>query len=423
MENVNIICVDDEKVVLTALKSQLSRNFDNNYNIEIAESAEEALEIIDEIFQEEEIIPVIIADQIMPGMKGDEFLIKTHNNYPKINKILLTGQADANAVGNAVNKAKLYRYIAKPWDEADLILTIKEAIRSFFQDKELEEKNAELEELNINLEKKVEERTLELRNKNIILQNQQKQITDSINYAKKIQEAVLPDLNEFAENFADYFVLFKPKDIVSGDFYWFKKIDNYSIVVTADCTGHGVPGAFMSMLGASVLNEIIISADNLIAGQILDSMRIKIKTLLKQQGNINEQKDGMDLALYIIDNKSYKLQFAGAYNPLFIIRKSKLEILKPDKQPIAVYFREKNFTTHNYQLQKNDCLYSFSDGYSDQFGGENNSKFLTKNLKKLLISISDKKMNEQKEILENKFTSWKGNSEQTDDVIIIGVRI
>jgi len=428
MEKGTIICVDDEEIVLTGLKSQLGRHFEDEYDIETVTSAEEALEIIEDIIEEGEELPLVISDQIMPGMKGDDFLVRTHQIQGKTLKILLTGQADAKAVGNSVNNANLYRYMSKPWEESDLVLTVKEALRSYSKDQELELKNAELEKMNHSLEAKVQERTIQLQSKNKELQEQKDEIVSSITYAKRIQEAVLPSPEYIQEILSENFILFKPQSIVSGDFYWMKKIKNFLIIATADCTGHGVPGAFMSMLGSSFLNEIVTVRSLDSSGQILDKLRAKIKKSLRQRGDVGEQKDGMDIAFYIIDTETLELQFSGAYNPLLIIRKdAKGEpeqiSIKADRQPIAVHVIEKEFTTQKVQLQKGDCLYTFSDGFSDQFGGENDRKFKIKNFKKLLTDNYEKPMSQQQQILDDAFENWRGNTPQVDDVLVIGLKI
>lgn len=294
------------------------------------------------------------------------------------------------------------------------------------------------------LEELIKKRTLEIENsrqevekQRDIAYKQKQEILDSIRYAQKIQEAVLPS-NEYTEDLLhEHFIMYEPRDIVSGDFYWMKKLNNFITVVAADCTGHGVPGAFMSMLGSSFLNEIVTrrSLDN--AGQILNRLRSKVKKSLHQEGKSGEQKDGMDIALIIIDIETLELQYAGAYNPLYIIRKNKsqdnnedentpdyeLIQLKADRQPIGIHILEKEFTNHSFQLQKDDCLYSFSDGYVDQFGGETGEKFKAKRFKELLLSVQGKSMDEQKRILEQNFIKWKRDIAQIDDVLVMGIKI
>lgn len=260
------------------------------------------------------------------------------------------------------------------------------------------------------------------------LYKQRQEIIDSINYAKKIQEAVLPAQDYTNKILDNHFIFFKPRDIVSGDFYWMKKINNFIIVVAADCTGHGVPGAFMSMLGSSYLNEIITRRSLDSAGQILNRLRLKVKKSLHQKGEEGEQKDGMDIALIIIDEETLELQYSGAYNPLYLIRNNNGETpkfieTKADRQPIGIHIHEKDFTNHKLQLQKDDSLYIFSDGFIDQFGGETGGKFKTVRYKELLISIQDRTMEEQKLAIEQTFVKWKRDLKQIDDVLVIGIRI
>ncbi len=263
----------------------------------------------------------------------------------------------------------------------------------------------------------------EISGKNELLRQKNQHITESIEYASKIQKALLPPSELIEELLPEHFILYKPRDIVSGDFYWLKKIGNYTVYAAADCTGHGVPGAFMSMLGISFLNEIVTKSRFDKPGKILDKLRKKVKTSLRQTGKENESKDGMDIALCIIDHETDTLEFAGAYNPVYIIRKGELTEINATRNPIGIYLKEKDFETHEFKLEKGDILYTFSDGYTDQFGGDNDSKLKTKNFKKILIEIYDKPMSEQKQILEDTFIKWKGNTEQTDDIIIFGVKV
>ena len=273
------------------------------------------------------------------------------------------------------------------------------------------------------------------------------QITSSINYAKRIQTAILPDEDSLSDLFSEHLVFFRAKNIVSGDFYWVKKIRNYTVMAVADCTGHGVPGAFLSMLGITLLNEIIRRNDLSETSAVLDHLRSQIKSSLRQKGRYFENKDGMDFAICAIDNDSMKMQFSGANNPVYIIRKTnsskeeypenirvkihKLEEysdyhlieIKPDRQPIGSYIKEFPFTNMECQLQKDDTIFLFSDGYYDQFNGETGKKFNNGRFRKLLISIADKKLNEQQELLTKTFTDWKLKREQVDDVLVLGVRI
>ena len=261
---------------------------------------------------------------------------------------------------------------------------------------------------------------------NVAIEGQNKKITDSINYAKRIQQAVFPTEIHFKNAAWDYFILFKPRDIVSGDFYWITEEQNLMIIAAADATGHGVPGAFMSLLGIAYLNEIkeLIAEKKLTPNLILDELRARIKYSLKQKGENNEAKDGMDIALCSIDMDTNKLIYSGAHNPLYVFKKNSEFIeLKSDRQPIGIHLKEKPFTKQEIQLEKGDVFYMFSDGYIDQFGGSEGSKFKSRQFKEFLKSIHSQDMTSQKNLLDKKFYEWKGDLEQVDDILIIGVRI
>ncbi len=274
------------------------------------------------------------------------------------------------------------------------------------------------------LAQKVKDRTIEVEKQRDQIAQQKKEITDSIVYAERIQSAVLPN-KEYIDNLLkDYFILFKPRNIVSGDFYWIDGNKSKVIVVAADCTGHGVPGAFMSMLGISILNEVANPVKTGEAGQILDTLREHLTTTLWQTGKDEDTRDGMDLSLCIIDFKNKNLQFSGAYNPLVIIRKGEIVVYKGDKMPVGYHGAKiSEFVSHDIPLIKGDCLYMFSDGYSDQFGGPDDKKFKSSNFRELLLNISNLSMNKQKVKLNETIEAWKGINEQVDDILVIGIRI
>jgi serine phosphatase RsbU (regulator of sigma subunit) len=267
------------------------------------------------------------------------------------------------------------------------------------------------------LETRVMERTAKI-------EAQKQEITSSIEYASRIQRAMLPEVHHFKKSFSDYFIIFKPRDIVSGDFYWIGESDNHIFFTVADCTGHGVPGAFMSSLGISSLDEIITNNDNLKASAILNLLREKIKTSLHQTGKEGEATDGMDVAFCIFHKNGKKLEYSGAFNPLFIFRDGEFMEYRADRMPIGIYYGEKeSFTNYEIDILKGDTIYIFSDGFADQFGGPKGSKYMKYNLKKLLTEINSKSMDEQRFILENEFENWKGSANQIDDVTILGIRI
>jgi ligand-binding sensor domain-containing protein/serine phosphatase RsbU (regulator of sigma subunit) len=302
-------------------------------------------------------------------------------------------------------------------------------------------RTAQLIKTQITLETQVRERTSELReekekveviNKEItaqksIIETKNRDITDSIRYAKNIQEAILPQLDVISQEFPNSFILYMPKDIVSGDFYWFAKRKNKRFLATADCTGHGVPGAFMSIIGNTLLNEIVSDKEILEPGEILNELHAGIKNALKQSNAEGERRDGMDIALCALEGDSNILEFAGANRPLWIFRggnKDRMEVIKPNKFPIGGLEMEdkRQFTNNKITLGQGDVMYLSSDGYADQFGGSSGKKMMVKNFQKLLTEILHLPLSEQKEILRKHFITWKGEQEQVDDVLVIGFR-
>ena len=249
-------------------------------------------------------------------------------------------------------------------------------------------------------------------------------ITKSIEYAKRIQTAAMPSHSAIKAILPEHFIMFKPRDIVSGDFFWATSYHGKVIVAAADCTGHGVPGAFMSMLGLSFLNEVVMKVDDLHPNIILNQLRAFIKNTLSQNEEESGSKDGMDIAICIIDYENRQLEFAGAYNPLYYVKDGELLEVKGDKMPVGIHLAEKDsFTNHVMPLDGITAFYLFSDGFLDQFGGENNTKFKAKNFKELLFNIQSKPMAEQNAILEEVFEGWKGDCEQVDDVLVLGVKV
>ncbi|MFP4620780.1 MAG: PP2C family protein-serine/threonine phosphatase [Bacteroidales bacterium] len=236
---------------------------------------------------------------------------------------------------------------------------------------------------------------------------------------------MLPKEDQFRNVFSEYFILFKPQSIVSGDFYWIHTNEHKIYLTAADCTGHGVPGAFMSMLGISSMNEIMNNHHNpKTAADILNQLRNMVKHSLHQTGKKDLAKDGIDMAFCAIDQKKMEMDFAGAFNPLYLFRNGNFEKYEADRMPVGIYHTEKeSFTNHRISLRKGDVIYLFSDGYVDQFGGSKNKKFKPKNFIELLSRIHHKPMEEQHEILNQTFMQWKGDNFQVDDVLVFGIRI
>jgi serine phosphatase RsbU (regulator of sigma subunit)/ligand-binding sensor domain-containing protein len=332
--------------------------------------------------------------------------------------------------------------ILKPW-YATLLAFVGFALIAFLMIVALiKAYTKKLKNENIRLEGIVAERTA-------VVVKQKEELESSIHYASRIQMALLPSEAILSENIKNYFVLFKPRDIVSGDFYWMTKRGERLYIVAADCTGHGVPGAFMSLLGMSFLDEIIDKESSLSANVILRELRLHVTESLKQVGNDDEAKDGMDLALLVIDFSAGKIEYSGAYNPCFKVRKLTeeeqrnrkeesaedsdgvlsdgkyiLETIRASKMPIGISSKmNEEFVFHVDPLERGVSYYLFSDGYIDQFGGPNGRKFMKKNFKKLILEIQDHSMTEQRELLEKNLTDWRGLSPQIDDILVMGIRI
>jgi ligand-binding sensor domain-containing protein/serine phosphatase RsbU (regulator of sigma subunit) len=305
--------------------------------------------------------------------------------------------------------------------QRELELTIKERTL------EVLEINEELNQQNQNLAVQRDE----IQTQKDEIQEQKQAMTDSIEYAKRIQTATLPPDEVLKYLFPKHFVLYRPLQIVSGDFYWLAQKEGKIIVAVADCTGHGVPGAFMSMLGSSLLNDIVNNMNKLQANLILNELRDRVILSLRQTGEADEARDGMDITLCVLDREQMELQFSGAHNPLYHIRDGKLTEVKADSMPIGISSEAgKSFTNHQLSLKKDDALYLFSDGYADQAGGEKRKRFMTSRLKSLLLEIQDKIMFDQKAVLERRLNEWMGHTglydqeyEQIDDIVVMGIKV
>lgn len=289
---------------------------------------------------------------------------------------------------------------------------------------QLKENNKSQIERNIELENKVLERTLEIKEQTKIIAEKNKDITDSINYAKRIQQAILPP-EETGELKFPMFIYFKPRDIVSGDFYWYEFRDNKLIIAAVDCTGHGVPGAFMSMVGTTLLNKVVNDLGQTLPSQIMKQMDINILESLKQRGDISSNRDGMDMAICTIDSSKRELIFSGASRPLYLVRNNELTEYKSSIFSVGGYLagNEKVFEDAYINYQSNDMIYIFSDGYADQFGGEKGKKFMSKNMRLLFSRIASLPLGEQKSEIHSNLIAWMGSLKQVDDILVIGIRL
>jgi len=384
-----ILIIDDSKENIDILVGTLT-----NYKKSVALNGEKGLEIA----MTDNPPDLILLDIMMPGLDGYEVckILKSDDRTKDIPVIFLTAKTDTESIVKGFEMGAA-DFVTKPFNTSELLarvstqMTLKksqDAIAKYL--KEIELKN--------------------------------EQITDSINYAKRIQSAILPVDEQLCEILNDFFIFFRPKDIVSGDFYWARQVGEKIIIIAADCTGHGVPGAFMSLFGVAFLNEIIGKENITVPAEILDRLREMIISSLGQ-GTGTGIKDGMDMAIISIHSKQNKIEFAGAYNPLYLVRGEELIQIDCDRMPVAIHIRMDKFTNHELDIEKNDRLYIFSDGFADQFGGPDNKKFMYKHFKQLILNNADKTMGEQKKMFEQVFDEWKGNNAQIDDVVVIGIQI
>jgi len=561
-----IVCVDDEKIILDSLRDQLDARFGEDFDVEVAEGGEEGLEIIEEIRENGDQLALVVSDHLMPGMKGDDFLIRVHKDFPETLKILLTGQASLESVGKAINHARIYRYVVKPWEEEDLMLTVEKALNSFLQYLQLQEYNRLLKALNTSIQDisaevniqnvidkvinstldttraekgylllqddgnlkltgvgakakeeelrvrellrsngqdltdeliqkisetpeggesrdrivspinkkgknlgyvyienptsrdkfsdnqrqilqmlasqaaisldnatlyaKLEEKNTALHENNKIIQQKNEDITDSIKYAKRIQDAILPNpltLTPFLPNSSIFFV---PRDIVSGDFYWWLDKGEWFMLCAADCTGHGVPGGFMSVLSNTMLNEAVNVYGLTDANAVLQFISLQLVDVLNQnQVNTGKDparvhsKDGMDCALLSIHHTKRFMQYSGARRPLWRVRGGMLEVVPADKLSIGELPESGEgipfFTNHEIEIEPGDRFYLFSDGPVDQFGGPDNRRFNRKRFAQAVLDVQGYEMTQHAQRIGQMIQEWQGGAEQTDDMLLM----
>jgi serine phosphatase RsbU (regulator of sigma subunit) len=277
--------------------------------------------------------------------------------------------------------------------------------------------------INENLEHLVSERTKEVVYQKELVEEKNHELLSSITYAKRIQDALLPSKAYLEEHMESYFVLYKPKDIVSGDFYWANKKENKLFFAAVDCTGHGVPGAFVSIMAHSGLQRSLVLFGLRTPAAILDKLNESVIDMFSRNNTSTDIKDGMDIAVCALDRDTMKLEFAGANNPMYLLRNGEMIEVKGDKQPIGQYVTRKNFTNHTMDVKKGDIIYLFTDGFADQFGGHDAKKFKYKSFKDLLLANHHLPMREQGGVLDDVFKTWKGSLDQVDDVTVLGIKV
>ncbi len=448
-----IICIDDQETVLESLRLELKEILGESFQIETLSAPKEAILLVESLLTEGHEIPVLICNYGISDMRGDELLTRIHRISPDTRKILfIDSKMNPDGITYAINHADLYRLMTKPWDRQDLEMSIRAGIQSYYQQRDIEKQNHQMQELNQLLEKKVAERTLHLRTilkelerKTGVLAEKSEDVEASIRYAQRIQQAILPSQEFLQQELKDYFLIFRPRDVVSGDFYWCHKIEkrpvfdlrpshglkimqeveNEKIVLAVvDCTGHGVPGAFMSMIGNDLLNQIVIQEKITDPALLLSRLNEGIHDALRQQEAKNA--DGMDISICVIDTEAGTLSVSSAKQKVFYFQAGELYQISGDRASIGGYFHSKyhTFKKHQISLRQETVLYLFTDGIRDQFGGPQSRIFSSRRLKNLLKEVHTLPMAEQKNIIAQKIDTWmqQGQEKQIDDMTLLGVR-
>ena len=387
----HVLIVDDNPENLQVLGNYLQKE---SYDLEFALDGKSALDWIDR-----KNFDLILLDIMMPGMDGFEVCTRLKGDIKTrdIPVIFLTANADTDCTIKAFDLGAA-DYVTKPFNQKELLARVHTQI-------EIKKTRDE-----------VTRYLKEVENKNIL-------ITSSIKYAKSIQTAVFKSSQNLSEYFSDQFTLILPKDIVSGDFYWSAKVNGRYLLGVFDCTGHGVPGAFMSLLFVTFLNDIVKVAKIYEPHLILNRLRERVIDALEQKGFIMEMHDGMDAALISYDYEDKVIHFSGAFSKMYLIRNDKIMEFKGDRMPVSYYDKMKDFSSQEIKVCKGDNVYMFTDGYKDQFGGPRGKKYGQDNFKKILIANHKKPMETQKQLLYDSHLAWRdGRSDQIDDITIVGFR-
>jgi DNA-binding response OmpR family regulator len=394
-----VLIVDDTPKNIQVIGSILMQK---NYRISVAKNGREALKVVKDAKPD-----IILLDIMMPELDGFETCrqLKNSQETRDIPIIFLTAKIEAEDIVKAFELGAV-DYVIKPFNSKELLVRINTHLELKYAHEKIKKSEQELRKVNAEIEA------------------QNNEITCSIQYASRIQNALLPPDDEIKRLLPSYFILTKPKDIVSGDFYWLAHKDDKVVIVVADSTGHGVPGAFMSILGVSFLNEIVNKAVTIRANELLNQLSGQVIKSLHQTGRNDKSRDGMEMAMCVIDFSRKKLQFSGAFRPLYLIHNNELKEFKGDSMPIGIYEQDdQSFTNTELFFEKNDIFYLFTDGYVDQLGGDDRKRLRSGNLKEFLIEIHNLSMADQKKALEKKYEDWRGEIDQVDDILFVGIKM
>jgi len=401
-----LLIVDDNPMNIKVLTETLAHK---NYDILTANTGERGL-MVAERGQPQ----LILLDINLPGINGFEACEKLKEN-PKTSHIPVIF---LSALDDTESKVRGFEvggidYVTKPFQREEVLARVETQLR-------IAELNATLEMKNFELQEYIEE--LKAIQNQLSYTNQL--MLDSISYAQRIQRSVLPPQGKLQQYFPESFIFFRPKDIVSGDFYQIFAKDEKVMVISGDCTGHGVPGALMTMLGLSALDKLIEERSIESPNQILDLLNTEVQRILKQGEEGYNAQDGMDVVVACFNKNTNELHFASALRPVLIIKNGEEVLISGDRASIGgFHYKHQPFTLQTIQLEPGDTVYLFSDGYPDQFGGEKSKKYQFKRFKQLIQSLSVQKMSKQFELISEEFDTWRGSNEQTDDVLVIGIKI
>ncbi len=403
-KDIILLLVDDQNIVASAVKRMLEGHDDIHFHY--CQDPSMALQTAMEISP-----TVILLDLIMPGINGLTLVkfFRANSNLKDIPIVVMSMKEDGKTKADAF-KTGADDYMVKLPDKIEFIARVRH------QSALGQKRKLELE---------LAEKTLEIQKQNEIIEEKNRQITSSIEYAKNIQQSILPQNEKIEEEFKDSFVIFLPKDIVSGDFYWFNNIDDLIFIAALDCTGHGVPGAFMSLIGNSLLNQIVNENKIYSPEIILEELHKGVRKVLKQEERGSNSRDGMDVAFCVIEKKNNKISFAGARRPLFLIKGKSRELIeiKGDRKSIGGRQKEEKriFEKKEIEYISGDTIYMFSDGFVDQ-QNEDEKKFGIKKLREVINTINSKSLKEQKKILLEELEDHKKKWEQQDDITILGIK-
>ena len=389
-ETSSILIVDDNVKNLQVLGGLLQNE---GLTVEFALDGKSALSWLKRKY-----FDLILLDIMMPGMDGYEVctIIKQTPDINQIPIIFITANTDTESIVKGFETGAV-DYITKPFIQSELLIRVKTQL----------------------IIKKSQEQVVHYLHE---IEEKNKNINNSIEYARYIQEAIIGNSEVNLKYLPEHFIINIPKDILSGDFYWITRVKNNIIIAVMDCTGHGVPGALMSILGITLLNQIILNDHIISPEKILENLRTRIVLTLGQRMGYRRIKDGIEGSVISFDFASGKLQYSGSFNPLVLVHNHEISEIKADRIPIGFYEVQGNFTLREIKLETRDTIYLFSDGIIDQFGGPYNKRLMVKYLKELLLANHEKTMARQREILTNELYNWKGKSVQTDDIIVLGIR-